>query len=116
MSEKDQAVPKLYDFIQWLIPQIAKFPRSHKFTLGDRIINLALDTLQLLIKATYRKQKVELLQDANLNLEQLRYLIRLCKDLNLLNLKSYEYASKQINEVGKLIGGWIKQQQGRRQP
>ena len=116
MSQKDQAVPKLYDFIQWLLPQVAKFPRSHKFTLGDRIINLVLDTLQLLIKATYRKQKVELLQEANLNLEQLRYLIRLCKDLNLLGLKRYEYASKGVNEVGKLIGGWIKQQQRRQHP
>jgi hypothetical protein len=25
-------------------------------------------------------------------------------------LNSYEYAAKNINEIGNLIGGWIKQQ------
>ena len=32
-----QAVPKLYDVIMWLMGRVEKFPRSQKFTLGDRI-------------------------------------------------------------------------------
>ena len=43
-----KAVPKLYDVIKWLLPQVEKFPRSHKFTLGERIANTALNTLELL--------------------------------------------------------------------
>jgi hypothetical protein len=111
MPEEKPVVHQMYDLIKWLIPQIAKLPRSHKFTLGDRITNLALDTLDLLIQAVYIHRKLELLQKANLNLERLRYLIRLCYDLNLLQLKGYEYVSREINEVGKQVGGWIKQQQ-----
>jgi len=30
-----QSVTKMYDVLKWLIPQILKFPRSYKFTLGD---------------------------------------------------------------------------------
>lgn len=48
MPQEKPVVQKMYDLIKWLIPQIAKLPRSHKFTLGDRITNLALDTLELL--------------------------------------------------------------------
>ena len=105
-----QAVTKMYDVIKWLIPQVAKLPRSHKFTLGDRITNLALDVLMLLVEAQYIHQKLELLRQANRKLEQLRYLLRLCKDLELFSIKSYAYISREINETGKSIGGWVKQQ------
>ena len=111
MSESTiKAVPKLYDVIQWLLPQVQKFPRAYRFTLGDRIINLALDTLELLIEATYTRRRQDLLHRANIQLEKLRYLIRLSHDFKLFSPKQYEYISGEINEVGKRIGGWIKQQ------
>ncbi len=50
-----QAVPKLYDVILWLLGRVEKFPRSQKFTLGDRTVNHVLDTLELLIEATYTR-------------------------------------------------------------
>ncbi len=30
-----------YQFLLWLLPTIEKFPKSHKFTFGDRIENTA---------------------------------------------------------------------------
>jgi hypothetical protein len=33
----------LYQFLKWLAPVIEKFPKNHKFTLGDRIYGIALD-------------------------------------------------------------------------
>ncbi len=110
MPQEKPVVQQMYKLIKWLVPQIAKLPKSHKFTLGDRITNLALDTFDLLIQAVYTRRRLELLQRANLNLERLRYMIRLCFDLELLSLKRYEYVSREINEVGKQIGGWIRQQ------
>jgi len=53
VPQEKPVVQKMYDLIKWLIPTIAKLPRSHKFTLGDRITNLALDTLDLLIQAVF---------------------------------------------------------------
>ena len=47
-----KAVPKLYDVIMWLMERVEKFPRSQKFTLGDRIVNISLDILDVLIEAT----------------------------------------------------------------
>ena len=105
-----KAVPKLYDVISWLLGRVEKFPRSQKFTLGDRIVNLALDMLELLIEATYTRDRLPLLRKANVQLEKLRFLIRLCHDFKLLSAKQYAYISNEINEVGKLIGGWIRSQ------
>ena len=107
-----QAVPKLYDVILWLMSRVEKFPRSQKFTLGDRTVNLALDTLELLIEATYTRDRLALLRKANVQLEKLRYLIRICHDFKMLSAKQYAYISKEMNEVGKLVGGWIRSQSG----
>ena len=105
-----KAVPKLYDVISWLLGRVEKFPRSQKFTLGDRIVNVSLDILDTLIEATYTRKRLPLLQKANVQLEKLRFLIRLCHDFKLLSSKQYTYISNEINEVGKLVGGWIKSQ------
>jgi hypothetical protein len=108
MPKEIDALTKLYDFILWMIPKLVKYPRSHKFLLADRIENLLLDILDLLIEAAYSRKKDELLRAANLKLEKLRYLIRLSKDLRFLNIKSYEFSSNAINSIGNSIGGWLK--------
>ncbi|MYA69442.1 diversity-generating retroelement protein Avd, partial [Candidatus Poribacteria bacterium] len=94
----------------WLMGRVEKFPRSQKFTLGDRIVNISLDILDLLIEATYTRDRLALLRKANVQLEKLRYLIRICHDLKLLSAKQYAYVSNEINEAGKLLGGWIRSQ------
>ena len=45
--------------------------------------------------------------------KKIRYFVRLCKDLKLISLHRYEVISKMIDEIGKQLGGWIKQQGNR---
>jgi hypothetical protein len=51
------AIEAHYRFLAWLTPTIEKFPRSHKFTISDRIQTIALDVLEALIEATYTKER-----------------------------------------------------------
>ena len=106
-------IAKLYDLILYLLEQIPKFPRSHRFVLGDRIQTLVLDVLDLLIEAAYTRDKADLLKRATLQLEKLRYLIRISKDLTFLSGRRYEFAAAQIDEIGRMVGGWMRQQQRR---
>lgn len=108
MPKEVDAVAKLYDFLLWIIPKLEKFPRSQKFLIADRIETIMLDVLELLIEAAYSKRKAGPLRAANLKIEQLRYLIRLSKDLKLLSLKSYEFSARSIDGVGVSVGGWLK--------
>ena len=48
------------------------------------------------------------LEDANLSLEIRRFQTRLAKDLQRLKLESYGFAAKAIDEIGRLIGGWLR--------
>lgn len=103
-----QVIPKTTDFILWMVQKINKFPRSQKFVLGDRIETLFLEILELLIEANYSRDKIGFLNEANLKLEKGRYLMRIAKDLHYFNLRAYEFSSRSINEIGKMIGGWRK--------
>lgn len=101
-------VTKTYDLTLWILPKLAKFPRDQRFLLGDRIENMLLDILEDLIDATYTKEKMNILRRANLKLEKLRFMVRMANDMHYINIGSYEYVSRGINEVGKMVGGWIK--------
>jgi hypothetical protein len=37
----------------------------------------------------------------------------MCYDQHYLDTKGYEFASKKIDEAGKMVGGWHKQQEKR---
>jgi hypothetical protein len=102
------AVEAHYQFLMWLVPAIEKFPRSHKFTTGDRIQTLALDVLESLIEATYTKERLQHLRNANMGIEKLRFLFRLATDLRLLDRRRYEHAARTLDETGRLIGGWMR--------
>jgi hypothetical protein len=103
-------IQKTYDFIKWYVPILNRLPRSHKFTLGERLINELYDLLEGLINARYSRQKLPLLEALNNKLDLLRYQTRLLHDFKLISLDRYEYIGKQLQEIGTELGAWIKQQ------
>jgi hypothetical protein len=107
-------LPLLYDLILWFSRKISAFPKKFKFTLGDRITLTQLDILDQLIEARFnRKRRGHYLRQANINIEKLRYLVRLSKDLQCLSLKEYEHAARKLQEIGKMVGGWEKYSKGK---
>ena len=102
------ALEAMYQFLLWLIPMVEKYPRAQKFTLGDRIEITALDILDSLSRATFTRSRDQSLADANLGLDRLRLMVRLSQELRLIDLKKYEHAAREIDHVGRLIGGWTK--------
>ncbi len=106
-------IQKTYDLIKWYVPILNRLPKTHKFLLGDRIINGLYELLEGLIKARYAKQKLAQLELLNTQLDILRYQTRLLHDFQLISVKRYEYVIKSINDIGFELGGWIKQQRER---
>ena len=109
MSSRNLSViTKTYDFVLWMLPKISKFPRDRRFVLGERMENRLFDLLENLIEAKYTRDPKELLKRANMGLEIFRFSLRLAKDMKIMNLDSYEFASSQIHAIGSEIGGWLK--------
>lgn len=102
---------RTYDFLLWLIPQVQKFPRVHRFGLAERIQRLALDFQDSLVAAGKAQGKIRLdrLRRADLQLAQLRVWLRLVRDLEIVSIRRYEHATRLLNEIGRLLGAWLKQ-------
>jgi len=109
MAEKELLViSKTYDLVKWSCEHTSRFPRSHRFVLGERIERGMYELLEVLIQAKYARDRQELLRRANLNPEVLRFQLRLAKDLQCLRENSYAFASRAVLEIGRMIGGWLR--------
>lgn len=99
---------KCYDLILYATPIVNKYSREHRFTIGQQTLNCLLDIARLIVQANRERDKRRLQFEIDTKLEELRLLIRLAKDLHLLNLQNYGQMSERISEIGRLLGGWIK--------
>jgi hypothetical protein len=67
--------------------------------------------LDLLLRARKcpAEERRTFLRQADLELDRLRYTVRLCHEIGLLSEKQYLHAVGLLAETGKLLGAWIKQ-------
>jgi len=108
MSKELKVISDFYDFMLWTLKHTEKFPRHHRYSLGIAIENRLQKLLGLLLRAKYSRKKIEVLNDANIELEILRFQMRLAKDVKVLPVKSRGFAAKSLDSIGSQIGGWIK--------
>jgi len=78
--------------------------------LGQKIDNITLELFELLFKtaAIEKNQKLETLQTTSNKLNLLKILLRLSHDNKSMNVKTYLSLQENIQEIGKMTGGWIK--------
>ena len=89
---------------------LKQFPKSEKYGLANDIKAAMYNLLRLIITANKRYHKKTTLQEIDVELDTIRVFIRLAsdKDNKYLPMKKYENWSKMLNEIGKMLGGWIK--------
>ena len=107
-NEELKIIQDFYDFMLWMIKHIEKFPRHHRYSLGISVENRLQKILELFLRAKFSKQKRQMLGDINIELEILRFQLRLAKDLSVLTVKSYGFGFKCLQEIGSQAGGWLK--------
>jgi len=109
MNEDLPVFVKWSEILKWILLTTEKFPKKSRFTFSTRIDNLSLDIVEQLIEARYSSEtRKKSLNQCNLNLEKLRILFRFAYELKFISEKQYEFITREINNVGSMIGGWIK--------
>jgi len=107
-TEEMLVVKRGYDLSKWLLNHTGKFPKSYRFSVAAKIENAILDFVELTSVANMRRDKLPLLRRADEALVRVRLLLRLSYEMRFINMKSYEYGSTRLVELGRLLGGWIK--------
>lgn len=110
MEYKNTILVQTYDFLKMMLEVFHHFPRHQKFLLADRMQNQISDILELLIEAYYTSgsEKKNKLAAVNIQLEKLRYYVRLCYELGFYNATKYGMIAEKIQEIGRMNGGWLK--------
>jgi hypothetical protein len=109
---QENILNKIYDLWKILLPVAGKLPRQYKFVLGERIQNIASELMERSVEAYFTasgtaEKRTQLLH-ANLKVELLRRYLRLSHDLGLVSLSTLERLQRQVDEIGRMLGGWLK--------
>jgi hypothetical protein len=106
---------RTFDLLTWLLPKSEHFPKPYRFTLTQRLMDAALDFQEALYDAQSRRgsARLEYLRAADAHLNKLRLYLRLVHRWRWINGGQYRHASAMAAEVGRLLGGWIKQTDGK---
>lgn len=99
---------KTFDFVVWLTPLTNHFPRVHRHTITQRLLQATLDFQEGLLTANTLRGQARLaqLQAADAHLDKVRLYLRLVHQWHWINPGQYEHASRMIAEIGRLLGGW----------
>lgn len=102
---------RTYDLLAWLLPKAERFPKVYRSTVTQRLMDAALDFQESLFDAQAYGERVRLrhLRQADAHLNKLRLYLRLVHQWGWLSLGQYEHVSRMVAEVGRLLGGWIRQ-------
>jgi hypothetical protein len=97
-------------YLLWIniVPHI---PKSARYTIGARIENKFLDLLELSYASYFSKKegKTEKITACVLILDTLKFIISISWEAKYISHKQYERLALNLDEVGKMLGGWKKQ-------
>lgn len=101
---------KSYELYKIIYSYRLTIPKQDRHTLWLRCENISLDIVEniLLATQTSKQEKIVVLNQVSLNLNFLRFFLRLSKDIKILDIKKYIVAEQIIDEMGRMLGGWIK--------
>ncbi|MCG6868364.1 MAG: diversity-generating retroelement protein Avd [Gammaproteobacteria bacterium] len=102
---------RTFDLLAWLLPKTDKFPKTHRFSTTRRLIEATLDFQERLFIARKLRgpQRRSVLIECDTKLDIVRLYLRLAHHWHWLSDGQYEHVSRQVAELGRLLGGWIKQ-------
>ena len=109
---------KIQDMMKYANPALANFPRRDK-PLSDEIKATMLAMLRHAIHIQKKTYKKTTLNELDVELDVLRHYIRMAMEKEYygpkvappLPYKKYEYWSKLLDEIGRIIGGMLKNAQ-----
>ncbi|NCO35068.1 MAG: diversity-generating retroelement protein Avd [Armatimonadetes bacterium] len=107
-------IEKTYDLVLWLYGRTEKFPRARKQSLGLRIENHVMDLYEALMAAPKSSRRRAQLDSASQSLDKLRGSLRIALGLRLISVRQFGFVSGLMEEIGRMLGGWLKKEGGRR--
>lgn len=87
---------------------LRQFPAFERHVLAAEMRTAMWALMRLIVVCNKRHHKRTTMQELDAELDLLRCQVRMAKSLGYLDFKKYEHWSKLNDEIGRMIGGWLK--------
>ncbi len=101
---------KSYDLYKEFYKLRLTVPKQDCYALWQKCENILIEILQGLLFASQqsKQEKLPTLEKTSVKLNFLKVCVRLMKDVKAITPKTYIIIEASLDEIGKMLGGWIK--------
>ena len=94
-------------YIVWF-EYYSNLPKTHRYTLGQRIDSLFVEMIEAISIATFldKTEKLPWIRLAIRKLDTTKVLFLILWETKSLDTKKYIHISKPLEEIGRMLGGW----------
>lgn len=113
-SKQLTLIPKIEDYIEYVLNVITKLPRTEKFSIGNEYKKSMYEILEnslYMAKVNNSEDKKEILKTLNYIDSKLtcqRIYLRIMKKQKRIDENKFNISINKIYEIGKIVGGLIK--------
>jgi len=86
-------------------------PKEHRFSLGVKIDSIFIEVIEIISGALYvnKEEKALYIKTVIRKTDTLKLLFLMLWETKSLDNKKYLMISKKIDEIGRMLGGWLGQ-------
>ena len=100
-----QKLTAVYKIWQAYLPH---FPKTSRYTLGEKIDSLFVEIIEYIVIASYlsKQEKLPYLKKGIIKLDVLKFFSQVAWEIKGLDNKKFIELSEKLVEIGKMLGGW----------
>ena len=109
-NEQLQLIPKVQEYIQYMLETLLKLPRTEKFSIGNEYKSSMYKLLEyiLYVSKIEKEQRLEYINKIDAELNCQRIYLRIMYKNKWINDKKFNVSITKVGEIGKIVGGLIK--------
>ena len=108
MIERLPIYKKTYELTSTIYDAMAQFPKLHRYTLGEHILNKTYSLFKWIVKANKEKdeKRVEAIEEYLSDFEELRVFLRICEEKHILKINTLTNIFLLIDDIANQATGW----------
>lgn len=102
---------KYTDVIEYGYNLLKKYPKTEKYGLNSEIRKSMFQTIRLILyanKISNKYNKLDTINKIDAEIASQKFFVRFSYKSKYISHNNYYEWSKRLDEIGKILGGWIK--------
>lgn len=89
---------------------LPNFPNPSRYTLGSKIDTFFIEVIESVVISTHlaKEEKLPYLNQATTKLDLLKFFLQIAWQIRAIDNKKYLILSGDLDEIGRMLGGWIR--------